>query len=531
MSYQPGDFQYQDFVEPLRTEVPPLPPETWLPVYPDQIAPKAALTAAILAGAFFFVQTPPAAAALTTPTTGGQAQVFAPRVVQYQPLAHVEPPPTGVTLGWLPSYPDLVFRILPQSPPAFVQPLPPPSPPALVPPVTGHGQVQPDQVFQYQTYAYGEPPPTPTTVTTDWLPRYPDLLPTVRGLTAPYQPFVSVPHEEPVSPIDWLPRYPDRLAVRARLEGAAVEVLARIDLNWIPVYPSQFPPRVYLTADQTAAFTPTYLPIFDLRWQGTYPDRVPPLPGLLPAEQQAFAFYPTPIVQFTDLSWHPVYPDRLDPPPRQYTGATLDPFPRPTVVTYVTAVYPDRIDRPRLLLEGGGVLPPARVDVNWLPTYPDRVFPRARAVDEGFNAFVLSRVDFSWSPSYPDQVVRTVRALDPGLSVRNVQPEQTIAHAEWSGSAPAWLARPAYPAALQLPSAFNPFPYPPAGQLQAWAIYPDVIDRLSVHPSRLPYYVPGPLEPIPNPPVVGPIGKDIHLGTKESLGITSDPTIGGWQGW
>jgi hypothetical protein len=34
------------------------------------------------------------------------------------------------------------------------------------------------------------------------------------------------------------------------------------------------------------------------------------------------------------------------------------------------------------------------------------------------------------------------------------------------------------------------------------------------------------------PPVVVAGGPDvIHLGTKESLGVTSHPTIGGWQAW
>ena len=68
-------------------------------------------------------------------------------------------------------------------------------------------------------------------------------------------------------------------------------------------------------------------------------------------------------------------------------------------------------------------------------------------------------------------------------------------------------------------------------QLSAWGFYPDRIDRLTVHASRIPSFSYGTLDPIPNPPIVGILDDKFHLGTKESLGVTQQPTLGGWQAW
>ena len=88
-----------------------------------------------------------------------------------------------------------------------------------------------------------------------------------------------------------------------------------------------------------------------------------------------------------------------------------------------------------------------------------------------------------------------------------------------------------WPTAATPSQAWNPSPQAAAALLTAWAFYPDRIVRQTLHPALMPYYVPGSLDPIPNPPVVGILDDKFHLGTKESLGVTQQPTLGGWHAW
>ena len=136
--------------------------------------------------------------------------------------------------------------------------------------------------------------------------------------------------------------------------------------------------------------------------------------------------------------------------------------------------------------------------LGWHGVYADRVIRRTvRAADQAFLFLVTTSViptpGMGWAPTYPDRVWRTTlpTAATPTLFL-------------------------------------EPFPHVPAALLTAWGLYPDQIARLTVHPSRLPFFVPGPLVPILS---IGVLDDKIHLGTKESLGVTSQPTLGGWQAW
>lgn len=211
-------------------------------------------------------------------------------------------------------------------------------------------------------------------------------------------------------------------------------------------------------------------------------------------------------------------------------------------------------------------------DLGWTPRYPDAIARfTVRAVDQPFfTTTVLPVPELSWQPVYPDWIARlVVRAADqPFFTTGSTHSSLPVPDLSWGAVYPDWIARqvvraadqpffvtgradeappapesswtPQYPDyvwRVTLPSGAMPTlfeePFPRAGStlLSAWAIYPDSINRIAVHPSRLPYHVPGPLEPIPNPPIVGVIDDKFHLGSKESLGVTNQPTLGGWQAW
>lgn len=138
--------------------------------------------------------------------------------------------------------------------------------------------------------------------------------------------------------------------------------------------------------------------------------------------------------------------------------------------------------------------------LGWRGVYADRVIRRTvRAADQAFLFLVTTSViptpGIGWAPNYPDRIWRTTlpTAATPTLFV-------------------------------------EPFPRAPAALLNAWGLYPDQIARTRVHPAVVPYFVPGPILPIPGL-FTGVLDDKMHLGTKESLGVTAQPTLGGWQGW
>lgn len=443
---------------------------------------------------------------------------------QYQGLTApppVDPAPTEPPFGWLPTYPDHVFPTRSLSAAILAGAFFMGAPDLAVArqaATIGQAQVFPGQSIQYPASVAPFQAALQVVVTLDWLPIYPDRIEPSGGLGAEFQQYISLPTEEPAAPLDWLSSYPDRLERRVLPTG---------------LLPSSV-------------------------WTPQHQDH-----------------------EGSALDWWPRYPDRLDPARRvpEFPALALDPFPRPTevVLVYTTPIYPDRIDRLPFLTahQQAFALPPFIPvdDLRWAPTYPDAVFRSSVRASDQRAAFIptfLPIFDLRWEPEYPDRIpplpallpaAQQALALWPSpipevhfpswVSVypdriyppprlrtdlqlalaRSLQPEQTIAHAAWSGSYPAWLERPAYPTALQLPVTLEPFPRPGAVTITAWAIYPDFVIRVQIHPSRVPAFSYGTWEFIPNPPVVQGGDEKIHLGTKESIGVTIQPTLGGWHAW
>ena len=177
--------------------------------------------------------------------------------------------------------------------------------------------------------------------------------------------------------------------------------------------------------------------------------------------------------------------------------------------------------------------------LGWIPRYPDYLFRiTVRAVDQptfttGVVPPILPIPETSWKAIYPDTIDRLrVRAADQSFfTTGSAQPNFPIPEASWLPGYPDRIWRTTLPTGA-IPSQFlDPVPRVDIGILSAWAFYPDRLDRRTTHPALMPYHVPGPLEPIPNPPITGVLDDKIHLGTKESLGVTSQPTLGGWQAW
>lgn len=77
----------------------------------------------------------------------------------------------------------------------------------------------------------------------------------------------------------------------------------------------------------------------------------------------------------------------------------------------------------------------------------------------------------------------------------------------------------------------DPNAQPLVQQLTAFTTYPDRTSRRALSPAQMPSFSYGTWEPIPNPSVAGVFNDTIHLGTKESTGVTGNPTIGGWESW
>lgn len=505
-------FQYQGFVEPPPQELQNPAQVNWRPVYPDQIAPKAGLLAAIVAGACFFVSVPAAPAQTTPAGPSGNAQVFPGQQVQYQ--ASAQPfdailPRTLTVDDWAPLYPNRIEprprlrRGLQQY--ETSEPLPIVFATASGSP-TGSPQVFPGTQVQYQTSAK----PFDAAITTrvlgpaDWGPIYPDRIPPRILLGAEFQQafgFDAAPFTTP--PEGWLPTYPERIAPKPGLPVAQQQALGfhptpevtiarawsavypdtiarrtyptsqqlayvanlvpeqTIARAWAPIYPDRFPPRVLPIGAMPSAFVPTYLPLTDLRWQPTYPSQIDRL-VYLTANQLAFTTGLTSsVIPIADLRWQAHYPDRLDPPPRPFVQSfVFDPFPRVAVVTTLEwlPTYPTDPTRPLPVQPPfGTVLPPyvPITDLRWQGTYPSRLDPARSLLVAAQQTLAFAprpeqTIALAWQPVYPSTIDRRVYPASQQLAfVTSPAPEQTIARG-WLPIYPDAIDRRIYPAAAQL---------------------------------------------------------------------------------
>lgn len=184
-------WQYQQRAEPISTDAEAVRVDKWLPTYPDRIAPRAGLLAAIAAGACFFLFTPAPGEALTIDK-------------------------------WIPTYPDRVEALKPGLP-------------------QGAYVVDPLQITLHES-----------TFVDKWAPTYPDRLDRARrafwreeSVTDVYLDHVPVPVDITID--RWAPTYPSRLDRQPRpfwqgdftvdpVQLTAPESL--IITKWLPEYPS-----------------------------------------------------------------------------------------------------------------------------------------------------------------------------------------------------------------------------------------------------------------------------------------------------
>lgn len=173
---------------------------------------------------------------------------------------------------------------------------------------------------------------------------------------------------------------------------------------------------------------------------------------------------------------------------------------------------------------------PTVPDFSWQPDHPDllrRSSPHADLAPIAAAPAVSSTLlDLAWRAVYPDRLVR--RATIPAIDAVG-SPVETLPAPDrsWAPAYPDWLARfrPLYFGPETIEAPFQP---PTVALLSAWGIYPDRPTRRTLSPAHLPFFVPGPLVPIPDERVAS--GKDrVVIGSKESFNITQDPNLGGWS--
>jgi len=213
----------------------------------------------------------------------------------------------------------------------------------------------------------------------------------------------------------------------------------------------------------------------------------------------------------------------------------------PTVNPFWASVYPDRLFRsPSVAMVPTLAFTPTHNPsegnaLDWWPRYPDRLWQpwllTAAQQTFAYTPDLTTTSPLTWTGSYPDRFPAPWRPATFGVWV----PQHTPAEGQfpdWHPQAPDWTARPSPWQDRAQMAAFYPFPFAPFNPAVARfdAVYPDWISRVTLRTATIPFFVPGPFEPIPNPPVTN-LPKDLHLGTIESLGMTPDPTIGGWQSW
>lgn len=137
---------------------------------------------------------------------------------------------------------------------------------------------------------------------------------------------------------------------------------------------------------------------------------------------------------------------------------------------------------------------------------------------------------YGWDPRYPDRItVLKAHASRQAAWVSGVVPHPPPFDTSWVAVAPDRISARRLPIALHQTFALDPEARPPAALLMAWGIMPDRVDRFFVHPAMLPYFVPGPIVPIPNVADATAGSSRIILGQKDAFSITVDPQLGGWS--
>lgn len=181
---------------------------------------------------------------------------------------------------------------------------------------------------------------------------------------------------DPVKEIALLePNYPDMVLRRqapiySGMVGPVLVIVAALTPLPQPRYPDRLDrPRVLL--GDGAIAPPFQPPVVTTPWTAAYyPDRLapptPPLSGGASAPP-----YETPRARV-------YYPDRLAPPLRSpEAGSTAPPIDRSHPLAW-KPVYPDRLDRPRVLIPSDAIAPPYQIPFQWRVRYPDwLVQPRA----------------------------------------------------------------------------------------------------------------------------------------------------------
>lgn len=497
-------------------------PEIQVPQPPPPPKRKAALAAAILAGSCFFAPLPIETPSTATAAAGGDGQLTAPRVVQYEALAGPVTSPAAVQAtptGW-----DGVFPVRlrgparPTSDPAqAVAPLYVPDVTAVVP-AGAWRPTYPDRLSpSVRLAAAGQlalawAPDTPTVVNVETGTTAHDAGALGRPLVVQYVGHagpVVVPVVAPAAPDRVAPVYPDRVArpvVRRAaytwaqpMFGVVVEVPV---MAWTGTAPDQIP-RARPAVEGGRVEVPRYVPdvtapVTALSWKGTQADRVPAKPGLLAAAHQAFAFdrFQAPgAVVAPDLSWQRIQPDAV------VRRTRLTDAPEPVAPLYV----PD-VTAPVPALSWKGSQPDAVPD----KPGPRTAHQRAFAFDRFDPPGTIVAPDLSWQRAQPDLVVRRLRlteATEPVAPLFVPDVTQPVTALAWKGTQPDRLER-----ATRLR----------AGQQQAWAgdrfsapgtneapdlvlaVYPDTITRLKPHAARAPFEARDRFD-APAPPVVVPL--------------------------
>lgn len=341
--------------------------------------------------------------------------------------------------------------------------------------------------------------------------------------------------------VSWLPQMPDFLRAAPRpTEGRE---------SWTPT------PEHTIAADARAIY-PDWLAHRDVR-----------------AADQSF-FVPAP--QPEQLAAWAVYPDylwRITLPTGAIPWLALSPQPEQAAPHSFGAIYPDRIDRSSLpvaaipawvsspqpehvqALDARAffddlvwriVLPTGAVPWLTMPPQPEQIEPQAfEAIypDWIARAVLPTAAVPTWttSPAPEQPLTRAASAVYPDAVWRPwllAAAQQALAlhfsafalgHQGWQGTFADRV--PATPRPAELPAWHGPVTTPAAAAVPdlAWlSQYPAFVLRVTLLPGHLLVVGVQPIAPIPG---LGP-GKDvIHLGTKESLGVTPDPTLGGWQAW
>jgi hypothetical protein len=342
------------------------------------------------------------------------------------------------------------------------------------------------------------------------------------------------------------------------------------------VGPSWVASRVFLPAHQPAYIAaPEPEQTIPLGARAVYPDYLLP-PGRSLDLRTGFArsFQPE---QPLEHAFESIYPDWVW---RSFLPIASIPLwsaslqPEQVESAAFESIYPDWIDRRTVgIVHYLAFVRSHAADAlnhqGWQPWYPDYVWPKQlrAAARPVFGINILPIVGeeapfLSWQPSYPEFARRTgVQTATHRAWTGSDQPEQTVPGAaravypDWLragvlpvGSIPSWwsgnslipldhlgwlgvfdaqvwsrtLGSHAMPVlAVRLPAEEVP-------DLSWQGRYPDRAVRLALLAAWMPSQGWMNIDPIP---VIG-VGDDtIHLGTKESLGMTPDPTIGGWQPW